>query len=420
LPTTQPVTTPTDVTYSPSRTYVEYPTAAPPPVFNVHISYGPQLPQHPNPFQTAVFISPTQTPHHSLYGHGHMYPSQPLQLPPSPSHHHPQAPYVQPSVPVVVEELSSSTPTPTPAGQPAPSTAVLSSAVSAARGRENNTPSTADQVDTTDERDVHGRGEGPATTHGRFSRVDEEDNGRSTREWRGHGSVRRGSQQGNEADEEGWTGVRRPQHAYHPSHGPRMFHYERRVDHSRLSGRWQWATYPVTGPTFSTYVNSGGCPRLDMSRWLQYSMSSVKRAERYWGLFFQSHQYFVIPQDINCGRTFARDELEVLYVDSMSVFVNEHRGHTVEELMSAARNMSVWDIPLFTLGDSLLSRWWNSPRRWRTLVKEMDMMNKANACVSASSYDCLVAGSFEEMQEMFPPLPKFWNVLRPRSSGGLQ
>jgi len=93
----------------------------------------------------------------------------------------------------------------------------------------------------------------------------------------------------------------------------------------------------------------------------------------------------------------------------MSVFVNEHRGHTVEELMSAARNMSVWDIPLFTLGDSLLSRWWNSPRRWRTLVKEMDMMNKANACVSASSYDCLVAGSFEEMQEMFPPLPKFWN-----------
>lgn len=123
-----------------------------------------------------------------------------------------------------------------------------------------------------------------------------------------------------------------------------------RIDLSRMSGKHGWNNRCVTDVNFDVYVLDAEQPRLDISRWRDLvTQCGEMRAREEWSHFVQWHYAFFIPTSLRCARTFARDHLEAVYVDKMA------------SLFEADNPVSsIHDVPLFSTGDSVLSRWYSS------------------------------------------------------------
>ena len=98
-------------------------------------------------------------------------------------------------------------------------------------------------------------------------------------------------------------------------------------------------------------------------------MQSIRDADpktqaRIWPRFSQYHPWFEIPSSIAVARTFARDELDAIYLDHMYNFMN----------LCSDRNVHLFnkDLPLFYLRDSLVGRRWNMFSQHKYIVHAID------------------------------------------------
>ena len=117
-----------------------------------------------------------------------------------------------------------------------------------------------------------------------------------------------------------------------------------------------------------------------------------------WSKFVMMHPWFEIPSNVQVPRTFARDELDVVYVDHMVRFVNLAAGTGV----SLHRN----DIPLFYLRDSLLGRRWNRFSEAARLLEAISIWHSSGFMVAAE--DLLF--TYNENSGLHCPAWDWWDI----------
>lgn len=73
-------------------------------------------------------------------------------------------------------------------------------------------------------------------------------------------------------------------------------------------------------------------------------------AMRVWTEYIYNNYRIRIPVTMPCNRTFARDEIEALYVNFMARFIQN----------ATTLQVSIRKLPLFAILDSFMSRWWHT------------------------------------------------------------
>lgn len=183
---------------------------------------------------------------------------------------------------------------------------------------------------------------------------------------------------------------------------------QRTVESSRLHGSHDWCTVPVADMNFTRFVSdSRSSRRKDMQRFSEFAVRVGRQeAMNIWARYAGSHPWFVIPTSMSISRTFVRDELEVLYVDIMSRFID------FAAALNRRVHVKIHVLPLVVLGDPLVSRWWNQPRVAGNILREQDFWHYHNIMYPYDSCDyALVDEDVERLRELYPATPEWWSVV---------
>ena len=115
---------------------------------------------------------------------------------------------------------------------------------------------------------------------------------------------------------------------------------------------------------------------MDLQRWVAFSQLDSRGARRAWKHFTRRATLYKIPADLPCDRTFARDNLEAIYVDHMARAIRD--PHEVR---------SIQDVPLFHLGDAVVGRRWNEFGSFGARLDEANMRVNESLFVPHDSHD---------------------------------
>jgi len=202
------------------------------------------------------------------------------------------------------------------------------------------------------------------------------------------------------------TRVRRSAYAQHPGMPMESRAVQRplsrKVDSARLSGVHIWDLEPVLDMNYSRFVLNATNVRPDMKRFQEYrrTFGELDAVQR-WRDFANGHPWFLIPGSLQCDRTFARDEMEVKYLDRMAEFIPT----------AAAKEgtITISDLPLLTVGDALLSRWWNRPRFEGHFVREAHWRKAYNLMIPFDSIDMKTRPrDVDALATVYPQTPHWW------------
>ena len=171
------------------------------------------------------------------------------------------------------------------------------------------------------------------------------------------------------------------------------------LHNTRLNGHvWNTATM-----AFDAYVNSSAS-RPDMKRSYdclqRYGRTNVQRQ---WMSFSSAHTWYVIPDTISCGRTFARSPQEVYYLSAMCAFVDE---------ASNGMSFDIFDIPLLQCRDSLLYRWWHRFRTTLQILHRNSVWANCYVGIPSDTEDMDTPINPFEAREFFGQPPSFWSLNR--------
>jgi len=117
---------------------------------------------------------------------------------------------------------------------------------------------------------------------------------------------------------------------------------------------------------------------------------------------------FLIPPTVGCRTTWTRDELEVIYIDMMAVFVSK-----AEEL---GGDFGVEDLPFTKMGNSLLSRLWNRFNVWKDSTVGWVVWAKLGLMVPGEILYLKLLDQedwdYDELKQTYPTVPSWWSTER--------
>ncbi len=178
-----------------------------------------------------------------------------------------------------------------------------------------------------------------------------------------------------------------------------MIDLSRLCDFSGSSNTWN--PYPVKLMKFDHFVLENPQIRPDM----EYIRDADPKIQgRIWPRFSSYHPWFEIPSSIHVARTFARDELDAIYLDHMDNFVN----------LCEKRNVHLCnkDLPLFYLRDSLVGRRWNMFSQHRDITEAINYWHKFRLWIPHDTFEIQMSLSPQFMQDTHPQIFEYWSVLR--------
>ena len=174
------------------------------------------------------------------------------------------------------------------------------------------------------------------------------------------------------------------------------------IDLTRMTGDHVWRTTPLERYgsrgdelSFEQWVQYAQTQkRTDMSRWaILLQEEGTARARDEWKKFTHRATFFLIPDEISCGRTFARDHLEAYYVDHMARAIKNPR-----------KIAGIHDVPLFNLADPVVGRRWNDFSGFGHRVHEADLRVTEGVMVPHDSHDICLS-RVDRLRETFIPTP---------------
>ncbi len=128
------------------------------------------------------------------------------------------------------------------------------------------------------------------------------------------------------------------------------------------------------------------------------------KLERQWIIFSLFHPWFKIPDSIPVGRTFARDELDLIYLDHMFHFVNLVEDQRTPVLQK--------DLPIYYLRDSLLGRRWNQFSQHRDITQAINFWHKFGLWIPHDSFETRMCTPITSLAKVHPRIFDYWTVLK--------
>ena len=203
---------------------------------------------------------------------------------------------------------------------------------------------------------------------------------------------------------QGSTSARHSDRAHTPGRPFQRNYAKRKVDVSRLcpygDTKKDWIIYPVGLMKVELHVITSEPLRPDMNRFSYMDQTSLGKL---WNIFSKYHPWFKIPDSIPCGRTFARDELDVIYLDHMFNFVNLVENTSVEFVAK--------DLPIFYLRDSLLGRRWNQFSQHRDITTAMNYWYRFGIWIPHDTLELRMHISAATLRTIHPEIFPEWSAL---------
>ena len=191
------------------------------------------------------------------------------------------------------------------------------------------------------------------------------------------------------------------------------------VQIARLSGEHDWQVTAVQPGllAFNTHVRDSQNRRPDMERWHTAATAETtdgetpeQRRQRIleaWGRFTNAQTWLQIPVTIECDRTFARGPTEVYYLDAMHRFIADARNAEWQV------PVNITTIPLATIREELLARWWARFRSINQFLLEQAIATQYRILVPADSHDTpLQPRAIEQLREIYPRAPEWLTATR--------
>lgn len=179
---------------------------------------------------------------------------------------------------------------------------------------------------------------------------------------------------------------------------------KRKVDTSRLCPygltKNDWIVHPVGLMKVELHVITTEPLRPDMYRFSYMDQGSLGKL---WNIYSKYHPWFKIPDSIPCGRTFARDELDVIYLDHMFNFVNLVENRDVQFVAK--------DLPIFYLRDSLLGRRWNQFSQLRDVTTAMNFWHRFGLWIPHDTLELRMHIPLATLQTIHPEIFSDWSIL---------
>ena len=173
------------------------------------------------------------------------------------------------------------------------------------------------------------------------------------------------------------------------------------VNMEQLSGAHLWETAPTRKPNINAFTQ-GAYRRPDMQRVAtMFGRLGSARTTANWRDMIHNHWFQVrIPASIPSERTFARDELEVQYVDAMD--------HFLGRVLAGSEPVDLRTLPLLAIGDALLGRWWQKFYLQRIFAFEADWRLRYGMFVPMTVEDIpFEHDNLDLFAQLYPPTP-FW------------
>ena len=178
----------------------------------------------------------------------------------------------------------------------------------------------------------------------------------------------------------------------------------RNINRDLLTGDHAWQTTPAGKDMdrFATHVLSENAQRPDMARFQMLAEKfGAEKVIRIWYKFVDAHPWFTIPDSLNCSRTFARDEMDAVYVDQMDIFQKKAAARTI--------TVSCYTIPLSMIEQPVVGRWWNSFWSRRYHYIETLWRIKHGVFICADSFDVpLEDVNLPMLRLVYPSNPDWW------------
>ena len=171
------------------------------------------------------------------------------------------------------------------------------------------------------------------------------------------------------------------------------------IDLTRMGNEHAWDELPVHHVNYHHYVvNAGVARRNDMQRWQALHDRGEVAARRVWSRFIHRNTFFFIPQTVPfTTRTFARDQLEAVYVDTMARAIQQRRPVA-----------TMTDVPLFSLLDGMLGRRWNAFHTRGGFLREAYLRAVERLMVPYDSHDVDMT-RVAELRNLYPPTPTWYD-----------
>ncbi len=162
----------------------------------------------------------------------------------------------------------------------------------------------------------------------------------------------------------------------------------------------QWIVVPERVLRQEYWLDNNQTRRADMSR--IYNMDFQARV-RLWARRVAFGIWFQIPQEIPVGRTFCRDEWDVVYLDHMHYLVQ--LASTVDPRLQNS------DLPLFYLRLQLLGRRWNIWDQLPFIIRATEVWHAGGIFAPHDALDLDVSMSqIAMLREIYPEVPTWYDI----------
>jgi len=192
--------------------------------------------------------------------------------------------------------------------------------------------------------------------------------------------------------------------AHAPGRPFQRTYQQRKVDLSRLcpfaNTKKDWDLYPIKNMKMETFVIQADNLRPDMSAFRNLDPNELGKL---WPVFTNYHPWFKIPNSIQVGRTVARDETDVVYLDHMYDLVNLAEQNKFGVIAK--------DLPLFYLRDSLVGRRWNMFSQHVDITKSIDFWNRFRLWIPHDTMELMMSSTVASLGAIHPRIFDTWNVL---------
>ena len=132
-----------------------------------------------------------------------------------------------------------------------------------------------------------------------------------------------------------------------------------------------------------------------------------QRALEAWGRFIGFQTWFQIPNTLECDRTFARGPTDAYYLEAMIPFIANARNNEWNV------PVNIHTIPLATIRDELLARWWARFRHLNQFYDERGNAEHYRLLIPGDAFDTPVTGTtIEQLREIYPRAPDWFTTHR--------